>query len=211
MFFYHNIKRTLLLSLIAFSISFSYAQEHHHRTDLKNQRIIQSSIFLVSYNEVYEQPNWMRYHVRDIKKKFDRKGMRFYTVDSVHTSDDHDYYKNPWDKGHIAPAAAFTDSHENLYATFSYLNCTLQKDRLNQGAWAALEREVRALAQVYGPIEVEVVVDFKPGHQILETGAHIPSGFWKTLCYSNGIERCFYFPNEDPTNDWEGYEVFCVN
>ena len=64
---------------------------------------IEGPIFTMSYNEVYEQPNWIEYQVRDIVKVADRDGMQFYAVDSVHTSDNDDYYNNVWDRGHLAP------------------------------------------------------------------------------------------------------------
>ena len=69
--------------------------------------LIEGPIFTVSYNEILQQPNWIRYHVRSIVKNADRDGMRFYEVDSVITSDDEDYYDNPWDRGHLAPAGSF--------------------------------------------------------------------------------------------------------
>ena len=50
--------------------------------------LVSTSIFDISYNEIYEQPNWVKYTVRDIVKNADRDGMNFYTVDSIYTSDD---------------------------------------------------------------------------------------------------------------------------
>ena len=99
----------------------------------KENYLIEGPIFTVSYNEIFQQPNWITYQVRDIVKVADRGNRDFYEVDSVYTSNDADYYANPWDKGHMAPAAAFTDSVENLHETFSYLNCALQRDDLNRG------------------------------------------------------------------------------
>ena len=84
--------------------------------------VIEGSIFKVSYNEQYEQPNWIEYKVRNVRKNFDRKGRNFYNVDSVFTSNNADYKNNIWDKGHLAPAAAFSDTEANLNATFSFLN-----------------------------------------------------------------------------------------
>ena len=66
--------------------------------------LVSNNIFQISYNEKYEQPNWVKYTVRDIVKNADRDGMQFYTVDSIYTSDDQDYYSNRWDRGHMAPA-----------------------------------------------------------------------------------------------------------
>ena len=87
--------------------------------------LVTTNIFEISYNEIFEQPNWVKYTVKDIVKNADRDGMNFYTVDSIYTSDDIDYYSNRWDRGHMAPAGSFKDSYENLYSTFTYLNCLL--------------------------------------------------------------------------------------
>ena len=73
--------------------------------------------------------------------------MDFYTPKDVYTSDNEDYKNNVWDKGHMAPAAAFTDTKEKLKTTFSYLNCSLQFDKLNRGAWRELEAQERVWAK----------------------------------------------------------------
>lgn len=179
--------------------------------DPREEVLIEGSIFTVSYNEVFEQPNWIRYQVRPIEKQFDRGNMQFYEVDSIITSDNDDYYNNPWDRGHLAPAAAFTDTYENLYATFSFLNCTLQKDQLNRGEWAQLEGEIRNWASEQGTLTVEVDLVFVDGHEVLPTGAHIPSGYTKKITFPNGEKRCFYFDNSDTTADWTTYEIDCLN
>ena len=51
-----------------------------------------------------------------------------------------DYVNNVWDKGHLAPAAAFNCDRETIKKTFSYLNCALQHEGLNRGPWKELER-----------------------------------------------------------------------
>ena len=65
--------------------------------ELKDSILVGNNIFDISYNELFEQPNWVKYQVRDIEKNADRDGMNFFKVDSVHTSDDNDYYNNRWD------------------------------------------------------------------------------------------------------------------
>ena len=89
-------------------------------------------MFSVSYNETLEQPNWVEYEVRDIVKNFDRGSMDFYVPKGVYTSNSDDYKNNVWDKGHMNQVL-FTDTKENLKTTFSYLNCSLQFDKLNRG------------------------------------------------------------------------------
>ena len=106
-----------------------------------------------------------------------------------------DYKNNVWDKGHMAPAAAFTDTKEKLKTTFSYLNCSLQFDKLNRGAWRELEAQERAWAKKYGTLKVRVVLHFEQNHLVLETGGHVPNGYWKYITFPNGRKECFYFPS----------------
>ena len=177
--------------------------------NLDNNLIIDKGIYKVSYNETYQQPNWVEYVVSNRKKNVDRGNVDFHEVDGVVTSDDKDYYKNIWDKGHLAPAATFSDSSENLYTTFSFLNCALQIDDLNRGEWAELEQQVRDWSATLGNISVRVELVFSDGHTVLDTDAHVPTGFWKNLTFSNGSSKCFYFPNENTDQNWTSYEYSC--
>ena len=171
--------------------------------------LVTTNIFEISYNEIFEQPNWVKYIVRDIVKNADRDGMNFYTVDSIYTSDDNDYYSNRWDRGHMAPAGSFNDSYENLYSTFTYLNVALQYDDLNRGAWVDLEEQVRDWADEYGDIGVEIYLEFNSNHITLETGAHVPSGFFKYVNFPDETKKCYYFPNISPNKSWSEYEIDC--
>ena len=194
------VSLALLLSVGVFQSSFG-----QDRTDVR----IKNNVFSVSYNETLEQPNWVEYEVRNITKKFDRGSMDFYTPKNVYTSDNEDYKNNVWDKGHMAPAAAFTDTKENLKTTFSYLNCSLQFDKLNRGAWRELEAQERAWAKQFGTLKVRIVLHFKPNHLVLPTGGHIPNGYWKLITFPNGNRECFYFPNSVPKKHWSEYEIQC--
>ena len=171
--------------------------------------LVITNIFEISYNEIFEQPNWVKYTVKDIVKNSDRDGMNFYTVDSIYTSDDNDYYSNRWDRGHMAPAGSFNDSYENLYSTFTYLNVALQYDDLNRGAWVDLEEQVRDWADEYGDIGVEIYLEFNSNHITLETGAHVPSGFYKYVNFPDETKKCYYFPNISPNKSWSEYEIDC--
>ena len=171
--------------------------------------LVTTNIFQISYNEIFEQPNWVKYTVRDIVKNADRDGMSFYTVDSIYTSDDNDYYSNRWDRGHMAPAGSFNDSYENLYSTFTYLNVALQYDDLNRGVWVDLEEQVRSWADDLGDIEIEIYLEFDANHIILNTGAHVPTAFYKYVSFPDGTKRCYYFPNTTPDKVWQDYEINC--
>ena len=194
------VSLSLLLCVGVFQSSFG-----QDRTDVR----IENDVFSVSYNETLEQPNWVEYEVRDIVKNFDRGSMDFYVPKGVYTSDNNDYKNNVWDKGHMAPAAAFTDTKENLKTTFSYLNCSLQFDKLNRGAWRELEAQEREWAKKYGTLKIRIVLHFEPDHEVLPTGGHVPNGYWKYITFPNGDRECFYFPNSTPTKHWSDYEIQC--
>jgi len=170
------------------------------------QKVIETDIFTVEYSEELEQPLWVEYTVLCPNGDADRGGMDFYEVDGVHTSDDDDYSNNVWDKGHLAPAAAFNCDKETLKKTFSYLNSALQHESLNRGIWNRLEGFERNLANFY-EVSVRIDVLFEGDVEVLPTGATIPSGFRKVIKWENK-EATFVFPNGDTRGtDWIDYLV----
>lgn len=180
------MKKNLLIIFFLPIIVFSQRPEVRIRTE----------IFTVVYSEVYQQPLSIEYVVLCPNGSASRKGMDFYKNDSVITSDDADYRDNVYDKGHLAPAAAFSCNTEMLRQTFSYLNCALQNQYLNRGVWKNLESHERKLAVQNPGAKVEVLVEFKNSKR-LPTGATIPSGFYKKITVEKGIYM-YYFPNEKP-------------
>jgi len=168
----------------------------------KDSTLVETSIFTVMYSETLEQPLWVKYTAKPVVKVADRKGMDFYKEKDYITSDNDDYRGTPYDKGHMAPAAHFTDSKENLKQTFTYLNSALQRDRLNRGEWRLLEAAERKWADVQ-PLEVHIKVVFSDNPKRVEGGAAIPDGFWKTIRFTKGDStHLYYFPNEVPTKKW---------
>lgn len=176
---------------------------------LSAQQLVQTDIFEVCYSTNKQQPLWLSYEVECSKGVFSRKGLNFKKDVSFNgiTSDNADYYKNVWDKGHLAPAADFNCSYEKLRQTFTYLNCALQHEKLNRGPWKNLEKYERKLSKKY-KVQVKVVLEFDANSLLLETGALVPSYFVKILSYNN-LVRVFRFPNNISTYKqlWQDYEV----
>ena len=172
-------------------------------------KTIKTDIFTVEYSEEYQQPLKLDYWVQCPGDGVSRKGLDFYEVDGVLTSDDEDYKNNVWDKGHLAPAADFNCDREMLKKTFSYLNCALQHEGLNRGPWRMLEGYERELALRHDTVWVNIVVHFE-NDSILPTGAKIPSGFTKTLKYGDSVQ-VYTFPNEDVRRKYWGDFKVSVN
>lgn len=163
---------------------------------------IHTPIFDVVYSQKFQQPLQLSYQVECPTGSASRSGLDFYKNDSIITSDDKDYVDNVWDKGHLAPAAAFNCDRETIKLTFTYLNCALQHQGLNRGPWKELEEFERNLAKIFPQVCVLIDVVFDENSQTLPTGAVIPTGFRKRIEFDNKIIS-FYFPNDDMSGvDW---------
>lgn len=168
--------------------------------------LVKTEIFTVHYSEIYQQPLNIEYTVLCPNGTASRKGMDFYTNDTIITSDNADYENNIYDKGHLAPAADFTCNTHILHQTFSYLNCALQDQYLNRGTWRLLESYERELAVKSPGTKVEIVLEFKNATK-LPTGATVPSGFYKRIT-SGGKVYMYYFPNSKPkSSKYSDFEI----
>lgn len=175
----------------------------------RDEVIVENNVFKVWYSEVKEQPKKLVYTSTNRPKNVDRGSMNFYTEGDVYTSNNADYYNNVWDKGHLAPAATYSDSMVNLKQTFSFLNCALQNQYLNRGEWRLLEEEEREWDDIEN-LTITVELEWNGDYEILPTGGHIPTHMIKTIYFeTSGTCRKFRFPNEKPTQGWEEYEVDC--
>lgn len=165
---------------------------------LRDSVYVKTDIYEVMYSETLEQPLWVKYQVKCVDGTASRKGMDFYTDKTIHTSDAKDYINNVYDKGHCAPAADFNCNREMLLKTFSYLNCTLQNERLNRVHWRLLEDYERLLAYTEGPVSIEIRIVFDKNPKRVPAGAAIPTAFYKIIKTKNKTLK-FFFKNEPPT------------
>jgi len=194
--------KKLLLTLTFILPLFVFAQK-----TLRDSIYIKTNMFEIVYSEKLQQPKFIRYTVQCPNGTASRKGMDFYTVDSILTSDNLDYVNNPYDKGHLAPAASFSCDRETLYKTFTYLNCSLQQENLNRTTWRLLEERERELAKKHKIVIVEIRCVYSPKSIVLPSGATVPDGYFKTIKYGKTIEK-YYFKNEKPlTTDYTKFII----
>jgi endonuclease G len=183
--------KNILISLFALLLLSS------GKPPLRDNVVVKNDMFTIVYSEVLEQPKKVEYTIHCTETKFSRDGLDFFTCDSVKTSDNADYANNEWDKGHMAPAAAFSCEKQKLKNTFTYLNCALQQENLNRGVWRFLEAHERTLAKS-GDVKVSIDLHFSKGSKVLPSGATIPDGFTKKVT-TGGVTEVYYFPNARPT------------
>ena len=195
------MKKNLLLSfgLILIALS-SFSQD---TVRVKNQ------VFEVLYSQKLESPLWLKYRSTNRPTNVNRGTMDFYTEKTIHTSDAEDYAKNIYDKGHLAPAASFSDNMENLKQTFSYLNCMLQDQYMNRGEWRLLEEQERKWDDNEN-LTIIIKVFFDNPVKRLPTNAAIPSHMQKHIYFEKQKKwKCYVFLNQKPKFHWEELEMVC--
>jgi endonuclease G len=170
---------------------------------------INKTIYTVSYSQKLEQPLELTYESSNRPTNVNRGSMDFYIEPGIKTSDGADYVSNIYDKGHLAPAATFSDNMVNLKTTFSYLNSALQNQYLNRGEWRLLEEQERKWDDAE-KLTIKINVEFKNKNTVLPTGATVPTGFTKHIYFNNQrFWKCYYFPNVKPTKKWGEHQISC--
>jgi endonuclease G len=171
--------------------------------------LIKKPIYEVYYSQKLEQPLWLKYQSSNRPTNVNRGSMDFYNEKDVKTSDQLDYAKNVYDKGHLAPAATFSDNMENLKLTFSYLNCALQNQYLNRGEWRLLEEQERKWDDKE-KLTIKITIDYDKSSIVLPTGATVPKAFTKHIYFETSKSwKCYYFLNEKPLQPWEQHQIKC--
>ena len=198
------MKKFLLIPLL---VVFFYAG------NLYSQKLgdvrVKNNVFEVLYSQDLEQPLWIKYRSTNRPTNVNRGSMNFYKEATIKTSDDADYYRNIYDKGHGAPAATFSDNMENLKQTFSYLNSILQDQYLNRGEWRLLEEQERKWDDTEN-LTVLITVHFDNPVKRIPTNAAIPSYMEKHIYFETQKEwKCFVFLNQKPKIGWEDLGKFC--
>ena len=140
---------------------------------------------------------------------------KFIAPTGVITSDDGDY-KQPYDKGHLAPKQSFPNEEYNDFM-FSYLNCALMHRSLNGdgGLWKALENKERGISKS-AVLKVKILVSFGKNN-VVDGGASVPDFFTKILDYKKfdenneviNVREVYTFPNDASVKgkDIENYKV----
>jgi DNA/RNA endonuclease G (NUC1) len=194
------MKKTLLfLGIILIGVT-SFAQDTIR---------VKNNVFEVLYSQNLEQPLWLKYRSTNRPTNVNRGTMDFYLEKTIKTSDAADYKGNIYDKGHLAPAASFSDNMDNLKQTFSYLNCMMQDQYQNRGEWRLLEEQERKWDDDE-PLTVIIKVFFDKVPKRVITNAAIPLYMQKHIYFEKSKKwKCFVFLNQKPKFTWKELEMVC--
>ena len=109
-----------------------------------------------------------------------------------------DYTNSGYDRGHLAPDAAFDWSKESLNAVYTLANIIPQAPQINRNSWAKLEKYSRDKAVALGSLNVINVVKY--GQRSRRMGKNkmaISKGYYKALYNKDeNYQECFYYENK---------------
>lgn len=147
-------------------------------------QIVTHTYYTLSYDEKYEQAEWVAYQIEAGLIRSDFKRPFFIEDPKVKTrSADWRNFKNSgYDKGHLCAAGDMKFSEDAFNETFYTSNITPQKHNFNDGIWNRLEQKTRYWAEKYDGI---YVVTGGILHQNLKTigkeKVAVPEQFYKIL------------------------------
>lgn len=169
--------------------------------------------YSLSYNEKYEQAEWVFYELKNVKSAGSFKRPYFIQDPKVKTkSADYKNYKNSgYDKGHLCPAADMKFSKEAFDETFYTSNISPQKNEFNGGIWNRLENKTRYWAEKFNGIYVVTGGILKQSLKTIGTEkVAVPDHFYKILLSENNGKYkmiAFLMPNEMSSKPLYDYVV----
>ena len=112
----------------------------------------------------------------------------------------YDYTNTGFDRGHMAPDAAFDWSEESLESTYSMANIIPQIPYVNREMWTDVEKYARRKAVDLGEVKIINVVkyDEDDAERIGESKIAVSNGFYKVLYNEEEeFEECYYYANKE--------------
>ncbi|MFT4759796.1 MAG: endonuclease G [Saprospiraceae bacterium] len=168
-------------------------------------QIVKHQYYAISYNEEYEQPEWVAYELT--KDRLYTKGVGrtndFRPDIAVKTGSASlsDYRGSGYDRGHLVPAGDMGFDYDAMSETFFMSNMSPQKRNFNGGIWRELEELTRSWAKkfrhlyvVTGPILTEKMIGY-----IGENEVGVPSYYYKVVLDLSEPEMkgiAYIMPNE---------------
>ena len=170
-------------------------------TSTTNQ-IVKHDYFTLSYNEKYEQAEWVAYELRKSYVRSSNFDRPYFIEDpkvKTGSADWRNYKKSGYDKGHLCPAGDMEFAVNAYNDTFFTSNISPQTHDFNGGVWNRLEQKVRYWATKYDGVYVITAGVLQPSLKTIgREKVLVPNYFYKILLdNSNGQYKmiAFLVPN----------------
>jgi endonuclease G len=124
------------------------------------------------------------------------------------------YQGTGYDRGHMAPDAAFDWSEDSLKATYSMANIVPQLAIVNREEWNRVEEHARKMAKKYNEITVVNLMAFDNNiTKIGKTPVALPKGFYKIMYnIEKNYKECYYYANtQNQSKSLNKHLISCDN
>ena len=155
--------------------------------------VLVNDYFITCHDDAKRIPAWVTFHLTDVDLLGETERSDDFRTDPElpegARAELADYAGSGYDRGHMAPAAAFKRSEEAMSQTFVLSNMAPQTPSLNRQMWRMIEEDVRELARAAGSIWVFtgslfLDEDGLPAEPITFIGANevaVPTHFYKVI------------------------------
>ena len=141
--------------------------------------------YTLSYNEKYEQAEWVGYELKKNNSSNQNFERPFFIEDNkvkTGSASWKNYKKSGYDKGHLCAAGDMKFSKEAFNETFLTSNISPQKHDFNEGIWNTLEQKVRYWSSKYDGIYVVTGGVLTDGLETIgNEKVAVPKFFYKVL------------------------------
>ena len=169
---------------------------------IPSNNIVKHSYYTLSYNEKYEQANWVYYSLTDsmVLNGGEERSNNFKVDKLVQTGSakSSDYTKSGYDRGHLCPAADMGFNPVAMQESFLMSNISPQIPDFNRGIWKELETAVRKWAKQEHKIIVVTGPIFKDSKGVIGLDkVLVPGYFFKIIYDATGEPKmiAFILPN----------------
>lgn len=165
--------------------------------------LVRHTYYTLSYNETYEQANWVYYTLTDsmVLNSGEERSNSF-KMDKLVASGSaksSDYTKSGYDRGHLCPAADMGFNPVAMEESFLMSNISPQAPDFNRGIWKELETTVRKWAVKEHRLYIVSGPVFKNNKgSIGKDEVTVPGYFFKVIYDPTDDPKliAFVFPNE---------------
>lgn len=186
----------LSINLLSFCGTFKYLP-------VPSGDLVKHSYYALSYNEKYEQANWVYYELSDsmVMNGREERSNKFKIDKRIvsGSAKSSDYTKSGYDRGHLCPAADMGFNPLAMEESFLMSNISPQVPDFNRGIWKELESTVRNWARKEHRIIVVTGPVFKDlKGAIGQDEVVVPGYFFKIIYDATDQPRmiAFILPNE---------------
>jgi len=169
---------------------------------IPSDHMVKHTYYSLSYNEKYEQANWVYYALTDtMVNDGGQERTNKFKIDPMVSSGSaksSDYTKSGYDRGHLCPAADMGFSPISMEESFFMSNISPQAPDFNRGIWKELETDVRKWAKKEHKIYVVAGPVFKDNKGTIGPDHVLVPGYFFKIIYEETDESkmiAFVFPN----------------